>query len=87
MNWLTTEGNYAAYVGSTKKNKGIPKSAYHKQIAALIKEQVPESERDAKDVENKIVSLENQFRKACDWKNNTGAGLDNPGDIESGIKS
>ena len=85
LDWLTTEGNYAAYAGANKKNKGTPKSAHHKQIAEFVQSKVPESQRDAKDVQNKINSLESQFRKASDWKNNTGAGLDDPGSIEKGI--
>ena len=71
--------------GSQQKNKGTPKSAYHKQIAEFVQSKVPESQRYAKDVENKINSLESQFRKDSDWKNNTGAGLDDPGSIEKGI--
>ena len=71
--------------GSQQKNKGTPKSAYHKQIAEFVQSKVPASQRDAIDVENKINSLESQFRKDSDWKNNTGAGLDDPGSIEKGI--
>ena len=86
MDWLTTEGNYAAYSGATKSNNGTSKAAFHKQIAITIKEKVPDSEWDAKDVENKVNLLEAQFRKASDWKNCTGQGIDDPGSVEEYLK-
>jgi hypothetical protein len=84
MEWLTTEGNYADYCGATG-NKGKSKTQYHKELSLLIKEKQPDSERTDKDVENKITSLERQFRVASDWANNTGQGVDNPGDFEAAI--
>ena len=36
-------------------------------------------------MENKIVSLERQFRVATEWANNTGQGVENPGDFEAAI--
>jgi hypothetical protein len=84
LEWLTTEGNYAEYCGSNG-NKGKSKSQYHKELALLIKEKLPESDRSEKDVENKITSLERQFRVASDWASNTGAGVDNPGDFQAAV--
>jgi hypothetical protein len=84
MEWLTTEGNYAEYCGSNG-NKGKTKTQHHKELAILIKEKVPDSNRTEKDVENKITGLESQFRKACDWANNTGQGVDNPGDFKAAV--
>jgi hypothetical protein len=66
MDWLTTEGNYSSYAGSNGNIKGKSKSQYHKEIALLIKSKLPDSDRESKDVENKIVSLERQFRQATD---------------------
>ena len=59
---------------------------FHKEIASLLKEKHPESDRNEKDVENKIGSLERQFRIACDWLNHTGQGVEDPGDIEAAVK-
>jgi hypothetical protein len=36
-------------------------------------------------VENKITSLERQFRQATDWAENTGQGVSDPGDFEAAI--
>ena len=58
MEWITTEGNYADYCGANG-NKGKSKTAYHKELSLLLKEKIPECERNEKDVENKITSLEN----------------------------
>lgn len=85
MEWITTHGNYACYCGSSG-NRGLTKTAHHKLIADLIKKKIPQSERNEKDVENKITALERSFRKAVDWLNNTGQGVENPGDIEQAIK-
>lgn len=84
MDWLTTHGNYAKYCGANG-NKGKTKTAYHKDIALLIKEKKPQSERTEKDVANKIQSLESQFRVATDWINNTGQGVEDPGDFEAAV--
>lgn len=84
MDWLTEEGNYALYCGCNG-NKGKSKSTYHKELALLIKKEKPESNRTDKDVENKIVKLERQFRLGCDWANNTGQGVDEPGDFGKAV--
>ena len=85
MDWITTQGNCAAYCGSNG-NKGKRKTQYHKEIALLIQKKHPDSERNEKDVENKIGSLERQFRLASDWANNTGQGVDDPGSFEEAVK-
>ena len=84
MDWITEHGNYAAYSGSSG-NKGKTKSAYYKQIAEMIRSKNPSSERTEKDVENKITALERQFRTAVDWANNTGQGVENPGDFKAAL--
>jgi hypothetical protein len=85
MDWLTTEGNYSSYAGSNGNVMGKSKAQFHKDISLLIKAKIPDSDREPKDVENKIVSLERQFRLAMDWVNNTGQGVDNPGDFEAAV--
>ena len=84
MDWITTEGNYAEYCGATG-NKGKTKTQHHKDLAALIREKCPAADRSEKDVENKVNSLERQFRVASDWANNTGQGVDNPGDFDAAL--
>ena len=84
MEWLTTEGNYAEYCGANG-NKGKTKTQHHKELSILLRDKHPGCERNEKDVENKITSLERQFRHAADWANNTGLGVDNPGYFEVAI--
>ncbi len=60
MEWITTEGNYADYCGANG-NKGKSKTQYYKDLAIKIQTEAPNSKRNEKDVENKIVSLEKQF--------------------------
>ena len=85
MDWLTIHGNCASPCGVTG-NKGTSKTQCHKEIALLIKTKRPDSERNEKDVENKIGSLERAFRTASDWANNTGQGVEDPGDFEAAVK-
>ena len=84
MEWMTTEGNYAGYCGGNG-NKGKTKTQHHKELAILVKEKHPSSKHTEKDAENKIISLKRQFRVAPDWANNTGQGVDNPGNFEAAI--
>lgn len=57
LDWLTTEGTCALYCGGNK-TKGLTKGAHQKQIAIIIKTAKPDTDRNDKDVENKINSLE-----------------------------
>jgi hypothetical protein len=62
VEWLTTEGNFAAYSGNPKANKGgKSKSDYHKEIDAFIKKRTGVS-RGVKAVEDKINSLERCYK-------------------------
>ena len=84
LDWLTEEPNYALYCGCNG-NKGQSKTQYHKELAILIKEKKPNTDRTDKDVSNKIEKLERQFRNASDWANNTGQGVDEPGDFRKAV--
>ena len=84
MEWLTTQGNYSNYCGGNG-NRGKSKAQYYKDLSIMIKNKLPETSRTEKDVENKIVALERQFREASDWANNTGQGVSDPGDFEAAI--
>jgi hypothetical protein len=81
LDWLTTEGNYMAYCGNKKYNQtGKIKTDFQKEIDNLIDKKLG-VRKGIKAVENKIGHLERNFREANDWLNNTGAGLQTPGDI------
>ena len=87
LEWITTEENYTKYSGGDGNN-GTAKTKFHKEIAEFINERNDgKTVRIAKDVSNKIHKLESQFRTMVDWKNQTGAGLDDPGQVTSYIKS
>ncbi|KAL3927281.1 MAG: hypothetical protein SGARI_005367 [Bacillariaceae sp.] len=81
MDWITTEGNHAECCGCTG-NKGKSKSQFQKELSLLIKAKTG-ADRTDKQVENKINTIERQFKKASDWLANTGAGLDDPGSIKT----
>jgi hypothetical protein len=73
MDWITTEGNYSRWRGGDKQS-----GATKKTLPSLIAEKIQEeagTERTGKDVQNKIVSIESQYRCAADWLANTGQGV------------
>ena len=86
VEWLTTEGNFAAYSGNPKANKGgKSKSDYHKEIDAFIKKRTGVS-RGVKAVEDKINSLERCYKATIEKSQETGYGLDKPGNIRQELK-
>jgi hypothetical protein len=82
ISWLTTEGNYAKYVGGDG-NSGETKTRFNKEIVQLINAANSESTRNAKDVGVKITFLESQFRSMTDWFACTGQGLRQNGEFEA----
>ena len=84
MDWITTEGNYNRYRGGDKQN-GMTKASIASSIATEIFNKIG-VKRLRKDVENKIQNLEALYKKASDWKGETGAGISEPGKVEEYLR-
>jgi hypothetical protein len=81
LDWMTTEGNYSKYCG--KDNNGIRKQHFATILAAKMTKET-DSERNAKQVQEKIRQLEESFRNAHDFATSeTGAGIQNEQGEES----
>ncbi len=74
------EGNYNRYRGASDSllpsDKGKSKDSYCNDISDLIKKSGIKIERMRSAVRAKINEIESSYRRANDWINNTGAGVD-----------
>ena len=86
LNWLTTEGNYEKYRGSSC-SQGKGKLYWANIISEQMKQAGIRKFRSPKAIKNKIMNLEDSFKTAHDWAGQTGAGLkdDDPGQFNDYI--
>ncbi|KAI9325123.1 hypothetical protein BDR26DRAFT_827775 [Obelidium mucronatum] len=72
IDWLTTEGNYSRWKGDTEG--GVTKETLCSEIVSeMITHGI--KHRDNNMVRTKIGDLEKSFKRAVDWRANTGQGI------------
>jgi hypothetical protein len=74
LEWMLEEGNYARFRG--KNNNGVTKLQIASMLADKMKNETTSSDRNSKQVLDRIKRLEDSFRSAHEFANSvTGAGI------------
>jgi len=74
IDWLMTDGNYSHWQGRDKQN-GTTKVGITNELSQLFKAKGITVDRPERDIHIRINRLEQQFRSAKDWLNQTGASV------------
>ena len=74
LSWWTTEGNWSRYCGG--EGTGESKMSIANEVARLIQAAGCLGKRTGKDVQNKIKSMSDHYKKAVDWLTQSGNGCD-----------
>ena len=72
IHWLTHKGNYVKWKGGNR-HFGVTKNTLASNIVAKMKTKGITTERTAKDVTQKILVMEQNFKKAINFLDGTGA--------------
>ncbi|ETI57069.1 hypothetical protein F443_00577 [Phytophthora nicotianae P1569] len=83
LDWITTEGNYRKWKGGMK-HSGVSKES----LCGLINGRMIDAgitHRKNDNIREKIKSLEASFKRAEDWRANTGQGVTDEGDLKSAL--
>ena len=74
IHWLTHEGNYVKWKGGNR-HLGVTKNTLASNIVAEMKRKGIATERTAKDVTQKILVMEQNFKKAINFLDGTSDGI------------
>ena len=80
-----TEGNYSRYVGGDTQI-GETKTSIATEIAKEINMKIPGASRNARQVMQRINVLLLMYKAGTDWINETGAGVDDEGQVQEFVK-